>query len=387
MTGREKITAALSAGGTGETPVVICYEGIYVRDHWDRLTRCPWWYPFSPRLDHQLSWRRDVISATPQDWFALPACPSRDERERCLVEERPGGVVRVDRRTGREEKLVRPVVGGWDPAGVSRQAELPCLPQTTDEIDAAIPPAGDLDPERFIAEGRGDLAAALLGEFGEERFPLAGVSSPLWGCYGLWGFEGMMLMIAERPGLVRHACRRLLAHRVGAVRQAAALGAAGVWIEECMTDMISPAAFAALNVPSLRKLIDEIRRSGMKSIYYYCGDPAGKWEHILPLGMDALSLEEGKKGFAIEIEEAARLVSGRCALLGNLDAVGVLQNGSDGQLRAEIARQIAAGRENGGRFVMSLGSPVTPATPPQRVRQYCRLARELGRADTRGKAG
>ena len=48
------------------------------------------------------------------------------------------------------------------------------------------------------------------------------------------------------------------------------------------------------------------------------------------------------------------------------------------QLRAEIARQIAAGRRNGSRFIMSLGSPVTPRTPVDRVRLYCDLARELG---------
>jgi uroporphyrinogen-III decarboxylase len=47
-------------------------------------------------------------------------------------------------------------------------------------------------------------------------------------------------------------------------------------------------------------------------------------------------------------------------------------------LRAEIARQIAAGRRNGGRFVLSLGSPVTPGTPMERVRRYCDLAHELG---------
>ena len=46
--------------------------------------------------------------------------------------------------------------------------------------------------------------------------------------------------------------------------------------------------------------------------------------------------------------------------------------------RAEIVRQIQAGRRNGSRFVMSIGSPVTPGTPPERVRLYCDLAHELG---------
>ena len=128
----------------------------------------------------------------------------------------------------------------------------------------------------------------------------------------------------------------------------------------------------------LRELIDEIRASGMKSIYYYCGSPDGKWEHLLALGADALSLEESKKHFTIDIEDLVGRVAGRCTLLGNLDAIGSLQDATDEQLRSEIARQIAAGRDNGGRFIMSLGSPVTPATPVRRVQQYCQIVRELG---------
>ena len=34
-------------------------------------------------------------------------------------------------------------------------------------------------------------------------------------------------------------------------------------------------------------------------------------------------------------------------------------------------RNQAAGRRNANRFIMSLGSPVTPATPVERVRRYC----------------
>ena len=66
-------------------------------------------------------------------------------------------------------------------------------------------------------------------------------------------------------------------------------------------------------------------------------------------------------------------------MLGNLDAIGVLQDASESRLRAEIVRQIAAGRRDNGRFIMSLGSPVTPQTPISRVRFHSDLVHELGR--------
>jgi len=125
--------------------------------------------------------------------------------------------------------------------------------------------------------------------------------------------------------------------------------------------------------------VEEARACGLRSIYYFCGNPTDRWEHILSVGADALALEESKKGFTVDIEKIAEMLRGRCVLLGNLDAIGVLQNGSEERLIAEIKRQIAAGRTNGNRFIMSIGSPITPSTPVKRVRLYCDLVRELGR--------
>jgi uroporphyrinogen-III decarboxylase len=124
--------------------------------------------------------------------------------------------------------------------------------------------------------------------------------------------------------------------------------------------------------------VEAIRVAGMKSMYYYCGDPASRWDLILSIGADAIALEESKKNFTIDIDVVVDRVGGRCAVLGNLDAVGILQDADEAGLRREIHRQIAAGRRNGGRFIMSLGSPVTPGTQAERVRRYCELVRESG---------
>jgi uroporphyrinogen-III decarboxylase len=157
-------------------------------------------------------------------------------------------------------------------------------------------------------------------------------------------------------------------------------------VEECFTDMISPSAYGELNVPVMQRLIEGIRSFGMRSIFYYCGDPSGKWAHLLSLGADALSFEEGKKGFSLDVEDVVTQVAGRAVVLGNLDAIRVLQNGSDERLRDELTRQVAAGRRAGGRFIMSLGSPVTPGTPVARVRLYCDLVHQLGGSAVRPRS-
>lgn len=379
MTGRERIKAAFEPGGSPEFGAVICYEGIYIRDHWEALTRAPWWHRHSQDPEQTLAWQRDVVGQTRQDWIHVPACASREERAAWQLEEQRDGVFRVNRRTGESLRLERPLVGGWAPSGAAHSHHPDAMPSTPAEIDALLPPAPPIDGAAYRREGRADAADLLRREF-PDLYPLGYVASPLWSCYALWGFEDLMVRIAESPDLVRHAAERFLDRAVGVVRAQAALGAAGVWIEECMTDMIHPEAFRSLNLPLLRRLCAEIRGCGMKAIYYYCGDPWDKLGLLLDAGADALSLEEGKKGFEIDIADVAEAARGRCAILGNLDAIGVLQAGTEEALRREIGRQAAAGRRNGRRFVMSLGSPVTPETPIERVRLYCDLAHDEGRS-------
>lgn len=144
-----------------------------------------------------------------------------------------------------------------------------------------------------------------------------------------------------------------------------------------MSDMISPAQCRDFSLKYVRPLVEAIREAGLWSVHYYCGRPDDRWEHLLDTGADALALEEGKKGFEVDMPRVAELVDGRMTLLGNIDAIAVMEHGSSQSLRAEIERQCEAGRRNRGRFVVSIGSPVTPGTPIARVREYCDIVHEI----------
>lgn len=368
MTGKEKIESALSPEGTPEVPAVICYEDIFIRDHWDQITGCPWWYRFDPCTDHQLSWQRDYLKKTRLDWFMPDFAVTERNEDRLFIDVRPDGVFLTDKATGLERMLSRPPVGGdcyirENPA------------DTVAEIDRRLPAvestskAGD--------DGLRGPVSPLLKAF-KDVYPLSFVGTPLNEVFFLMGFEETMTKIMLNPGLVRYACGRCLDYGIRSVREAAAAGASGVFIQDCFSDMISPVDFKAFNLRYTIPLAEEIRSLGMKSIFYFCGNPAGKLGLLLDIGADALSLEESKKNFRTDIADVSEYVNGRCALLGNLDAIGVLQDGSDDRLRAEIKRQLAAGAKNKRRFIMSLGSPVTPSTRADRVGYYSDIVHESG---------
>jgi uroporphyrinogen-III decarboxylase len=367
MRGREKIEAAFSSDGSHEMAAVICYEGIYIRDHWTQLTSCPWWYKYEPDIERQMIWYRDVMEKTGQDWLVLPSFYTSEQRRALTIDVRENGVFLVDRSDGEEKALKAPIIGGE----IITSGEKNSMINTPEEIDRFFEAEKKHRKSKMMPIEGKELASRLIQKYRKEKYFLYHVSSPLWCCYQLWGFEGMMTRLITHPDLVEYACGCFLTQCIQQVQTAKFLGADCIWIEECFTDMISPEMFETFNMPYVRPLIEEIRRAGLKSIYYYTGNPAGKMNMLIDSSADALAFEESKKDFLTDIIEIAEIVNGRCMLLGNIDSIGILQDADADGLKAEITRQAGAAKINKNRFVFSIGSPVTPDTPVEKVRFYC----------------
>ena len=87
-------------------------------------------------------------------------------------------------------------------------------------------------------------------------------------------------------------------------------------------------------------------------------------------------MEASMKSYVNDIDHVVDQIGDRVTLLGNIDPVRILQDGSDDELRAAMKHQVAAGSRGRG-FLFCTGSPVTPATPLARVQKYLKLGRSL----------
>ncbi len=377
MTGSERIEAAFSAGGASVPAAVVAYYSLLVRDRALEIVRPPWWWSHAPDEERRLARLGAEIETFGLDWILIPIDPPRSQRQGQLIE--ADGRVHFHPADGGAPREIAPPQKGGTASSLGRDAtpDLDALPDDDDAIDRLVPPlAQTFDRQAFLASGGADVAHALAKRFpGKAR--IMHVGSTLWSIWSLFGYEAAMTMLARHPLLMRRACENKLTHQLANVERLAAAGVQVVWIEECLSDQFSPATYREVTLPPLRTLIQTIRRHGMRSVYYYCGNPWDRFEDILSAGADALSLEEGKKGFTIDIAEVLKRVDGRCAVLGNLDAIGMLQDADSATLRREIERQWNAARQHGGRFIMSTGSPVTPDTPTRRVREYVENIRQL----------
>lgn len=368
LNGRDRMMAALSAPGSDAFPVVLPYLEILLRDHREAITSVPWWAECAGDIYTRLQTLHHLIEAVPIDWVCAEWCAPRAWRERHRVVVEAGRAYLEERDTGERREVHPPPPGGFQ--SLPRQV----LVQSEADIERLLP---GVEHGQCLADGSLDYARLVVEAFGRDRFVFASLSAPFWHAHSYLSFEGLMTAVVENGALLHRLLERLAARQVEAVRAFAAIGIDGVWVEDCFSsaDLISRRHFHEFALPYAERVVSEIERRGMRAIYYFCGDVSDRLEDLVALRPAALSLEESKKGFRIDLGEVAERVRGRCALLGNLDAVGVLEGGSESALQAAVTAQAAVGRR-WPRFAFSLGSPVTAATPLGRVQEFVRLARD-----------
>ncbi|NLH99650.1 MAG: hypothetical protein GX446_09190 [Chthonomonadales bacterium] len=371
MTGKERIEQAFSAEGARAFGAVTCYQGIFLRDHWEQATGSPWWAWHDP--DPAVSARPwiEMLERTGEDWYPVIIGQSAEQQRDAYLDATPEGVFRVSRSTGHRAELRREPPGGFQPDPHADHASAAQGVRDRDRLLEVMDALYGRPGARTLPDGCLALPQKLHMALGADHAAVGHVSAPLWRCSELWSFVERMTLVAEQPDLIAAACDRYAEHVLDDVATLREAGARIVWIEDCTSDLVSPDAFRLFGVEYLRRLTDAIRSAGMLSVHYYCGRPDDRWRLLLDTGADGLALEESKKGFRIDIMEVAERVQGRMTLLGNIDALRLMEHGSDAELEAEVARQCEAGRRNGGRFVISVGSPITPGTPLGRVRAYC----------------
>jgi uroporphyrinogen decarboxylase len=145
---------------------------------------------------------------------------------------------------------------------------------------------------------------------------------------------------------------------------------AWVMLAEDMPTMLGPKQYLEFVAPYHRRLFEAFR-SAVKFLHND-GDAAHLIEVLPECGMDIWHM-----GPRVPLKLAKARIGGRVALMGNLDPLRVLLQGSDEVFEEQCRSLIAAGMAGGG-FVFSAGGELSPGTDPERVRAMLRYARQVG---------
>ena len=305
------------------------------------------------------------------DWMEIGQGASRSWAERIEIVDENDVLYYEDQRTGvRKPMHTSPLPWGsmeytnefdstkdlWD---ISREI------QSEEQIDARLPLP---DPQTMLERGDFDLPRQVMDDYGDSRFITTILDTPFSDAYCVLGFKGLMVIQRKQPKLFHYLLERQLEVTKKMMQVWAEVGIHGVYVEEVFTgaDIISPRTYDEFVFAYNQPYFMYMSGLGLCPIHYVCGDVIPRLEQIAQLDIAAVGVEESKKKFVIELEEVVRLVAGRVAVLGNIDAVRYGQNASLEDMAAEANRQLRIGQDAQG-FLLSTGSPFPLDTNPRLI--------------------
>lgn len=258
------------------------------------------------------------------------------------------------------------------PETVSKSA-----PLSFAEIDAWVD--NNLDgqsctEEEIIQSGMYDHVGGLARKLGSEVMIFPNQGAPGSGFPGL-GWEDQLLLIQQKPELVRHYVRRDCQRFLARVKAAGRLGADGYIFSEGyggVCDLISPGLFQRVFLEPKQEFYRQVRDMGMIGIGYFLGGIEPYLDAINEIGADGVLIEESKLDFVLDPVEIRRKLDPRTVLFGNIDS-WLLHTGTHRTIRDEVRRQAEARKY--GPFVFANGSPLCPGTPAGNITVFLEAAR------------
>ena len=219
----------------------------------------------------------------PPDWIHTAAAETREWAERGEMHFVDGRWFYQDTLSGETEdldeqgRLTVPTTTRYAYPGLQDRPSSSDLWDESVGLDSRAA-VDDLLPIRTTTELAGQGAFEVTKTLAErigDRLPISCIApSPFWSTYGLLGFQGMMLMMHEKPELFDYLMERRGRQRLELLAGLAAAGARYLWLEECLSsaDLISPRDYERFAFATAGPYIAEVKRLGLTVILYYCGD-------------------------------------------------------------------------------------------------------------------
>jgi uroporphyrinogen decarboxylase len=162
-------------------------------------------------------------------------------------------------------------------------------------------------------------------------------------------------------------------------------GIDGVFIADpnASGDMISAKHYEQLALPRFTELLARLAPYGKLTLLHICGDITDRLGLIARSGVQMLSLDS-----KVDLAEAKRIVGDAIALAGNVDPVGVMEDGTPGDVLAASRRCIEQAG-GGGSFMLMPGCGVSRKVTKENAAALVRAGHEArdARRDRTGKAG
>ena len=211
-------------------------------------------------------------------------------------------------------------------------------------------------------------AIALFKErLGREKVIEGWIEGPVAEGADLRGINTLMLDFDDDPAFVRDLFEFVIAMELRFARELINAGAEVIGIGDAAASLIGPRIYEEFALPYERRLVDGVHAMGAKVRLHICGNTRKLVGGMGQLGCDIVDLDS-----LTPLDDARKAMGSSQVLLGNLNPVTVLMNGTPESVTAGIAE---CHRQAGNRFIVGAGCEVPRETPPENLRALCEYAR------------
>ena len=267
-----------------------------------------------------------------------------------------------------------------DPAGEAADCGAPVKffpnqPPALDEANALLADKGTLrqltvpDPQTSPRMSNRLRALALHRQrVGNERLIEGWIEGPIAQAADLRGINSLMTDFYDDPAFVVELFEFVLELELTFARAQVASGAEMIGVGDAAASLVGPRFYKEFVWPYEKRMMDGLRAMGARTRLHICGNTRPILGLMGRLGCDVIDLDS-----LAPLTEGRAAMGPRQVLLGNIDPVRVLRNGTPEEVYAAVAE---CHQQAGDRFIVSAGCEVVRDTPLKNLEAMRRYARE-----------
>jgi MtaA/CmuA family methyltransferase len=246
-------------------------------------------------------------------------------------------------------------------------------PYAVDESQARLADPADLarierpDPARAPAMfDRVQAVVLLKASAGQSKIVEGWVEGPCGAASDLRGINRLMLDFHDDPGFVRELFDFVVQVGLNFGRAQVEAGADLIGIGDPAASLTGPGIYRDFVWPWQKRLVDGLHAAGARVRLHICGNTRLILAEMARLGCEIVDVDA-----AVSMAEARRRAGHEQVLLGGVDPVRVLLNGTPGDVEAAVR---ACREAAGPRYIVGAGCEVPRGTPPENLETLARCA-------------
>jgi len=211
-------------------------------------------------------------------------------------------------------------------------------------------------------------AAALFKErVGNDKFIEGWIEGPCAEGADLRGINMLMMDFYEDPAFVKDLFEFVLELELRFAQAQIDVGIDVMGVGDAAASLVGPQIYEEYVWPYEKRLVEGLHEMGTRVRLHICGNTCPILESIGKLGCEIVDLD-----WMVPVADARAAMEPGQVLLGNIDPVAVLRNGTPESVSETIAQ---CHQDAGPRYIVGAGCEVVRDTPHENLRALCNYAR------------